>query len=58
MKSVTEAERYLAELKYAMNYYGDRLMEYHGANREMYEKYDIARCKYDAARKMMEIMTR
>lgn len=58
MESVTEAERYLAELKYAMNYYGGKLTECHGANREVYEKYDIARCKYDAAKKMMEIMKR
>ena len=33
-------------------------MEYHGTNREAYEKYDVARCKYDAARRMMEIMKR
>ena len=58
MTTVTEAERYLAELKYAMDYYGDKLMEYHGTNREAYEKYDVARCKYDSARRMMEIMKR
>ena len=58
MTTVTEAERYLAELKYAMDYYGDKLMEYHGTNREAYEKDDVARCKYDAARRMMEIMKR
>ena len=58
MTTVTEAERYLAELKYAMDYYGYKLMEYHGTNREAYEKYDVARCKYDAARRMMEIMKR
>lgn len=58
MATVTEAERYLAELKYAMDYYGDKLMECHGTNREAYEKYDVARCKYDAAKRMMEIMKR
>lgn len=58
MTTATEAERYLAELKYAMDYYKDKLMEYHGTNREAYEKYDVARCKYDAARRMMEIMKR
>ena len=58
MATVTEAERYLAELKYAMDYYGDKLMEYHGTNREAYEKYDVARCKYDAAKRMIEIMKR
>ena len=39
MATITEAERYLAELKYAMDYY-------------------VARCKYDAAKRMMEIMKR
>lgn len=58
METVTEAERYLAELKYAMDYYGDKLIECHGTNREAYEKYNVARCKYDAARRMMEIMKR
>ena len=58
MATVTEAERYLAELKYVMDYYCDKLMEYHGTNREAYEKYDVARCKYDAAKRMMEIMKR
>lgn len=41
-----------------MDYYEDKLMEYHGTNREVYEKYNVARCKYDAARRMMEIMKR
>ena len=58
MATITEAERYLAELKYAMDYYSDKLMEYHGTNREAYEKCDVARCKYDAAKRMMEIMKR
>lgn len=58
MRTITEAERYLAELKCAMDYYGGKLTDGHGANREVYEKYDIAKCKYDAARKMMEIMMR
>ena len=58
MTTVTEAERYLAELKYAMDYYGDKLMEYHGTNRKAYEKYNVAICKYDAAKRMMELMKR
>ena len=58
MTTVTEAERYLAELKYAMDYYGDKLMEYHGTNREAYEKYNVAICKYNAAKRMMELMKR
>ena len=58
MTTVTEAERYLAELKYAMDYYGDKLMEYHGTNRKAYEKYNVAIRKYDAAKRMMELMKR
>ena len=58
MTYVTDAERYLAELKSAMDYYGNILDKQHGTNREAYEKYDVARCKYDAARRMMELMKR
>jgi len=58
MQQITEAERYLAELKYAMDYFGRELDKKNGKDNDAYVKYDVAKCKYHAAKKMMEIMKR
>lgn len=58
MTHVTDAERYLAELKSAMDYYGNMLNKQHDSNHDTYVKYDVARCQYNAAKRMMELMER
>ena len=58
MTHVTDAERYLAELKSAMDYYDNMLNKQHGSNHDTYVKYDVARCQYNAAKRMMELMKR
>lgn len=58
MQQITEAERYLAELKYAMDYFGHELDKKNWKDNDAYVKYDVAKCKYQAAKKMMEIMKR
>ena len=58
MAHVTDAERYLAELKSAMDYYCNVLDKQYGSNHDAYVKYDVARCQYNAAKKMMELMKR
>ena len=58
MTHVTDAERYLAELKSAMDYYSNMLDKQHGSNYDAYVKYDVAQCQYNAAKKMMELMKR
>ena len=62
MTHVTDAERYLAELKSAMDYYGNVLDKQYGSNHDAYidayVKYDVARGQYNAAKRMMELMKR
>lgn len=58
MTHVTDAERYLAELKSAMDYYSNMLNKQHDSNHDTYVKYDVARCQYNAAKRMMELMER
>lgn len=58
MTHVTDAERYLAELKSAMDYYGNVLDKQYDSNHDAYVKYDAARGQYNAAKRMMELMKR
>lgn len=41
-----------------MDYFGRELDKKNGEDNDAYVKYDVAKCKYHAAKKMMEIMKR